>query len=110
MPRPARPPLAPHPRPAAALVSRVLVGAGFALFALLTAGIVVYLFEADPDNALVELTLDAAGWLGGPFEGVFDADDDKTQVFFDWGLAALVYAIAAVLIAAAVDRVARIGR
>jgi hypothetical protein len=88
----------------------VLTGVGFAVFALLIVAIVLYLFEVAPDNPLVELVLDAAGWLGRPFEGLFDADDDKTQVLSDWGLAALVYAMAAVLVAAAIDRVARIGR
>lgn len=88
----------------------MLTGLGFALFALLMAGIALYLFEADPGNALVELLLDAAGWLGGPFERLFDAEDDKTQVVYDWGLAAVVYAMGAVLVAAAIDRGARVGR
>jgi hypothetical protein len=109
MPVPARPPLASHPRPAAALVARVLVALGFAVFLLLAAGIVLYIFDADPGNTLVDLVLDAAGWFGGPFEGLFDAEDDKTQVVFDWGLAAIVYAMAAVLVAAVVDRVGRAG-
>lgn len=109
MPGPRRPPLASHPRPAAALAARVLVAVGFAIFVVLLAGIVLYLFDADPGNALVELVLDAAGWLGGPFEGLFDADDDKTQVVFDWGIAGLAYALVAVLVAAVINRAGRIG-
>lgn len=109
MPGPARPPLARHPRPAAAAASRIVAAVGFALFALLVAGIVLYIFEVDPSNSVVELVLDVAGWFGAPFEGLFEADDDKTQIVYDWGPAALVYALAAVVIAALIDRAGRIG-
>lgn len=110
MPRPARPSRAPHPRPAAALLSRVLVVLGAVVFLVLLVGIVLYLFDAARGNAVVDLVLDVAGWLGGPFEGLFDADEDKTQVVFDWGLAALVYAMVAAVVAAVVNRAGRIGR
>jgi len=105
-----RPPLAKHPRPAADLASRVLVGVGFALFAMLIAGVVLTIFEVNPDNAIVDLVLDVAGFFAAPFEGIFDADDRETQVLFDWGLAAFVYALIAVTLAAVVNRAGRLGR
>jgi hypothetical protein len=83
---------------------------GFALFALLTAGVVLTIFEVDSDNAIVDVVLDVAEFLGAPFEDLFSADDRKTQVVFDWGLAAFVYALIAVTVAAVVNRAARIGR
>jgi hypothetical protein len=104
-----RPPLATHPRPAAAFASRLLVIAGFALFALLIAGIVLTIFEADSDNAIVDLVLDVAGFFGAPFEGIFHADDRETQVVFDWGLAAFVWALIAMVVAAVVNRAGRMG-
>ena len=110
MPGRPRPPLARHPRPAVALAARVLLILGSLIFAVLLAGVILYLFEADSGNAIVGGVLDVAGWLGGPFEGLFDADDDKTQVVFDWGLAAIAYALIAVLIAAVINRAGRIGR
>lgn len=82
---------------------------GFLIFFLLLAGIVLVLFDADSGNALVELVLDVAGWFGAPFEGLFDAEDADTQTVFDWGLAALVYAVVAALISAVINRAGRIG-
>ena len=110
MPGRPRPPLAKHPRPAFALAARIVAAVGFLLFALLIAGIVLVLFEADPGNTFVELVLDVAGWFGGPFEGLFDGDDRKTQVVYDWGLAAFVYALIASIVAAVINRAGRIGR
>lgn len=106
MPGPVRPPFATRATP----VARIVVAIGFAVFLLLLAGICLYLFDADRGNAIVELVLDVAGWLGGPFEGLFDADEDKTQVVYDWGVAAVVWALAAFVVAALIDWVARRGR
>lgn len=110
MPGPRRPPLAKHPRPAAALASRIVGAIGFVVFALLLAGIVLVLFEVGRDNAVADLVLDVAGWLGAPFEGLFDAEDRKTQAVYDWGLAAFVYALIASIIAAVINRAGRVGR
>jgi hypothetical protein len=55
--------------------------------------------EANRDNAIVEALLDAGGWLAEPFDNVFSMDDRKERVAVNYGLAALVYAIAGALIA-----------
>ena len=88
----------------------MLVIVGYAGLALLIAGIALTIFEADADNAIVGLVLDVAGFFGAPFEGIFDADDRETQVVWDWGSAAFVYALTAVIVAAVVNRAGRIGR
>jgi hypothetical protein len=47
--------------------------------------------DANASNDLVGAVLDAAGWLVGPFKGLFSIDDAELQVVVNWGLAAIVY-------------------
>ena len=74
------------------LVTSVVVG-------LLVLAIVLVLLEANRDNAIVDLLLDAGAWLATPFEDVFTMDTRKERIAVNYGLAALVYAIAGGLIA-----------
>jgi hypothetical protein len=74
------------------LVTSVVVG-------LLLVAILLVVLEANRDNAIVEALLDAGAWLAGPFDNVFSMDSRKERVAVNYGLAALVYAIAGGLIA-----------
>jgi hypothetical protein len=74
------------------LVTAVVVG-------LLVVAIVLVLLEANRDNAIVEALLDAGAWLAEPFDNVFSMDSRKERVAVNYGLAALVYAIAGGLVA-----------
>ena len=74
------------------LITAVVVG-------LLLVAIVLVLLEANRDNAIVEALLDAGAWLAGPFDNVFSMDSRKERIAVNYGLAALVYAIAGALIA-----------
>jgi hypothetical protein len=74
------------------LITSVVVG-------LLLIAIVLVLLEANRDNAIVEALLDAGAWLAGPFDNVFSMDSRKERIAVNYGLAALVYAIAGGLIA-----------
>jgi hypothetical protein len=74
------------------LITSVVVG-------LLLVAIVLVLLEANRDNAIVEALLDAGAWLAGPFENVFSMDTRKERIAVNYGLAALIYAIAGALIA-----------
>jgi hypothetical protein len=69
------------------LITMVVVG-------LIVVGIALVLFEANRDNGVVDWLLGAAEFLTEPFDNVFDADDRKTRIGVNWGLAAVVYAIA----------------
>jgi hypothetical protein len=74
------------------LITSVVVG-------LLLLAIVLVLLEANRDNAIVDALLDAGAWLAGPFDDVFSMDSRKERIAVNYGLAALVYAIAGGLIA-----------
>jgi hypothetical protein len=73
------------------LITSIVVG-------LLLVAIVLVVFEANRDNAIVEALLDAGAWLAGPFENVFSMDTRKERIAVNYGLAALVYAIAGALV------------
>jgi hypothetical protein len=73
------------------LITTVVVG-------LLVVGIVLVLLEANRDNAIVDWLLDAGAWLAGPFDNIFEPDGRKARIGVNWGLAALVYALAGGLI------------
>jgi hypothetical protein len=51
------------------------------------------------DNAIVEALLDAGAWLAEPFDNIFSMDSRKERIAVNYGLAALIYAIAGALIA-----------
>jgi hypothetical protein len=74
------------------LITSVVVG-------LLVVAILLVVLEANRDNAIVEALLDAGAWLVGPFDNVFSMDTRKERIAVNYGLAALVYAIAGGLIA-----------
>ena len=63
------------------------------------AGILLVVLEANRDNAIVEAVLDAARFLAGPFDDMFQPDERKEQVGVNWGIAAAVYLLVGGLIA-----------
>ena len=73
------------------LVTALVVG-------FIVAGIVLHLLDANSGNALVSFVYDVAGWLVTPFKGLFSLSDPKAEIAVNWGLAAVVYAIAGGLI------------
>src|ERR687895_2519462 len=74
------------------LITSVIVG-------LIVLAIVLVLLEANRDNAIVDWLVGAGDTLSEPFHGVFSLDGRKANVAVNWGLAALVYALAGGLIA-----------
>jgi hypothetical protein len=79
------------------MITTVVVG-------LILIGIVLVVLEANRDNAIVDWLIDAAHWLAGPFDDIFQPDGRKAHVAINWGLAAALYAIAGSLIARALRR------
>lgn len=67
--------------------------------AIIVAGILLIVLEADAGNVIVSAVLDAARWLTTPFQGIFDLDGRKATVAVNWGLAALIYFAVGALIA-----------
>jgi hypothetical protein len=74
------------------LITSVVVG-------LIVIGIVLVLLEANRDNAIVDWLVGAGQFLAGPFDNVFKLDGHKARVAVNWGLAAVIYAIAGGMIA-----------
>jgi hypothetical protein len=67
-------------------------------------GIALVVLGANEDNAIVEAILDAAKFLVGPFEDVFDLDKRKAKIAVNYGLAAVVYVFVGSLIARIIRR------
>jgi hypothetical protein len=79
------------------LITSVVVG-------LIVVGIVLVLFEANRDNAIVDWLVGAGDTLSEPFHGIFTPDGRKAMVAVNWGLAAVLYAIVGGLIARVLRR------
>jgi hypothetical protein len=64
---------------------------------VLALGALLVSLGANPDNAVVELAIDSARRLDGPFADVFTFDGENARTkarLVNWGLAALAYLIA----------------
>jgi hypothetical protein len=74
---------------------------GMAVAFVIVIGISLVVLDARESNDIVSVWLDVARWLTTPFHGMFDLERGKEhlQTGINWGLAALVYWLAAMLIA-----------
>ena len=70
-------------------------------------GIALVVLDARESNDIVGVWLDVARWLTEPFRGIFDLERGKEhlQIAINWGIAALVYSLVAMLLARLVRRV-----
>ena len=78
--------------------------------AVILAGILIHVLDANTSNAIVSFFDDAARWLTQPFHGIFSPDGQNARIAVNWGLAALVYLIVGSLIARLLARSAMAGR
>jgi hypothetical protein len=76
---------------ARATVARVLRVIGTVVAAILVAGILLVVLGANQTNTIVNAVHDAARWLAGPFDGLFNLQKHKTEIAVNWGIAAVVY-------------------
>ena len=60
---------------------------------IIAVGVLLVVLEANRANDIVDLILDAASWLVGPFKDFFTLDDPKLEVAVNWGLALVVYVV-----------------
>jgi hypothetical protein len=84
---------------ARAAIARVVALVGTVLFLILAAGILLIVLGANRNNDIANAVLDAARWLAGPFDGLFNLSDHKLEIAVNWGIAAVVYAAIARLVA-----------
>src|SRR5436190_4624347 len=80
--------------PSLAPLARLVSLAVAVVVGLILVGIVLVVLEANRDNSIVNSLLDAARWLAQPFRDVFTIHSHKEDVAVNYGLAALVYAVA----------------
>jgi hypothetical protein len=92
------------------LLARIVRWVAGAVVLLLVAGIVLHLLHANAGNGVVSTIYDADTWLASPFANVFSIKDADTEIAVNWGLAALVYVIAALLLRAVAGRGAWVRR
>ena len=80
---------------------------GMAVVFVIGIGIALEVLDAKKSNDIVSTWLDVARWLTDPFHGIFDLERGKEhlQLGINWGLAALVYLIVAMLLARLLRRV-----
>ena len=88
---------------AAHTLGRLVRLAAGVVAAIIAAGILFIVFDANSSNDIVSTVDDAARALVGPFDDMFSFDNAKTAVAVNWGIAALVYLIAGALIARLIE-------
>jgi hypothetical protein len=74
-----------------------LIGTLVAL--ILVVGILLVVLGASRGNGLVQAVHDAANFLAGPFDGLFNLKRHKVEIAVNWGIAAVVWLLLARLIA-----------
>jgi hypothetical protein len=79
------------------LITMVVVG-------LIVLGIILVLLDANRNNAIVDWLVGAGQFLAQPFDNIFQPNGHKARVAVNWGLAAVLYAIAGSLIARVLRR------
>ncbi len=85
-------------------LSRAIELLGTAVTLILLAGIALVLLKANRTNDIVEAIRDAADWLAGPFNDMFELDSRRASIAVNWSVAALVYYAASRVIAGFISR------
>ena len=80
-------------------LARIITSIAGLVAGAIVLGIVLVVLEANRGNGLVDLILDIARFLAGPFKDMFELDERKVEVAVNWGLAAVVYLVVANMVA-----------
>jgi hypothetical protein len=72
-------------------LARAVILLASAVALVLVLGIVLIVLEANRSNDIVQVVLDAARVLAGPFDGLFTLDSNKAEAAVNWGIAAVVW-------------------
>jgi hypothetical protein len=84
---------------AAGTVAQLIRLAVGVIAAIIVAGVLLVVLNANPSNDVVSAIHDAARALVGPFDGMFTLDSPDATLALNWAIAALAYLIAGALIA-----------
>ena len=80
-------------------LARAVTLAGSIVALILVIGILLVVLGANRSNGLVQAVRDAADFLAGPFDGLFDLKRRKAEIAVNWGIAAVVWFVLARVIA-----------
>jgi hypothetical protein len=83
----------------AGLLARLVQFVVSIVLLIIVAGILLVVLKANPANSIVSEVHSWARWLAGPFDGMFSFRNANTAVAVNWGIAAVVYLFAGVLVA-----------
>jgi ribose/xylose/arabinose/galactoside ABC-type transport system permease subunit len=81
------------------LIARIVWIVATLVAIVIVVGIAFVVLEANTSNSIVSAVHDAAKFLVGPFDGLFNMKDHKLEVGVNWGIAALVYLFVGRLVA-----------
>ena len=90
---------------AAGTLARLIRLAAGVVAAIIVAGVLLVVLNANPTNDIVSAIHDAARALVGPFDGMFTLDSANATLAVNWGIAALVYLIIGGLIARVIAQI-----
>lgn len=90
---------------AAGTLARLVRLAAGVVAAIIVAGVLLVVLNANPTNDIVSAIHDAARALVGPFDGMFTLDSAKATLAVNWGIAALVYLVIGGLIARVIAQI-----
>ena len=71
---------------------------------IIVAGILFVVLKASPSNDIVKTVHDAARWLAGPFDGMFNLKNPRAEIAVNWGIATAVYVVVGSLVAGVIER------
>jgi hypothetical protein len=80
-------------------LARIASGAARLIAALVVAGILLYVFDANEGNAIVGAVMDVARFFADPFDSIFEMDDNKVEIAVNWGIGAAAYLAVGMLLA-----------
>ena len=80
-------------------LARMVKLAGALVVGVIVAGILCHVLGANASNDVVSAIYSVDRVLVAPFSGLFSLDDHKLEIAVNWGIAAIVYGLAATLIA-----------
>ena len=80
------------------LLARMIKLAAALVVGVIVAGILCHVLGAHASNGVVSTIYDVDRVLVSPFRGLFSLSDHKLEIAVNWGIAAIVYALAAALL------------
>jgi hypothetical protein len=86
------------------VVARAIVAVAVLVFLVLVVGILLVVLDANPQNVIVQIVTGVAGFLVGPFDGLFILRDAQLETAVNWGIAGFVWLIVGLLLAGLLPR------